>query len=432
MRPVPSLRSRRVVLPDGERPATIHYAEGRIQRISDGPADMDFGDLAVLPGLVDSHVHVNEPGRTEWEGFSTATRAAIAGGTTTIVDMPLNSIPPTVDVEALEMKTRSAEGKVACDVAFWGGVIPGSLPHVDDLVGAGVRGFKVFTVDSGVDEFPPLDWAAISATAARLDPLGIPLLVHAEEPDELQPPDGDPDAYSTYLRTRPGSAEAAAITRLRKLADGARIHVLHVAGAEAVEALDGSGLSAETCPHYLSFDAESIPDGATEYKCAPPIRSREHRERLWEALDAGLLSMIVSDHSPAPADLKATGDLLSAWGGIASVELRLLATWDEARRRGHSLDRLAGWLAAAPAALAGLANKGRIAEGYDADFVVFDPDGVTQVDALRLSQRHPITPYDGMRLSGQVVATFLGGTQVHGEGAEPGVLGSLLRGDTVG
>lgn len=429
---MPTLRSRRVVLPDGERPATIHYADGRIQRIGDGPADLDFGDLVVLPGLVDSHVHVNEPGRTEWEGFVTATRAAVAGGTTTIVDMPLNSIPPTVEVQALEAKTSAAAGKVACDVAFWGGVIPGSLEAVDDLAAAGARGFKVFTADSGVAEFPPLDWAGIGAAANKLGSLGLPLLVHAEDRDELRPPEGDPAAYSTYLRSRPGSAEAKAIERLRDIAGDASVHVLHVAGAEAVEALEGSRLTAETCPHYLTFDAASIPDAATEFKCAPPIRDRAHRERLWEALDTGTLRMVVSDHSPAPAYLKATGDFVTAWGGIASVELRLVATWHGARKRGHSPTRLADWLAAAPAALAGLESKGRIEEGFDADFVVFDPDDATEVDARRLHQRHPVTPYDGMRLPGRVVATFLGGTQVHGDGSAPGTLGRLLKGDSVG
>ena len=432
---MPTLRSRRVVV-DGEvRPATIRHEGGSIVEVGDGPADVDFGDLVVLPGLVDGHVHVNEPGRAEWEGFATATRAAVAGGTTTIVDMPLNSIPPTVDVAALHQKRDAARPAVACDVAFWGGVVPGSEQHVDGLVAEGVCGFKAFMVDSGVEEFSPLPAAALGRVASMLAAAGVPLLVHAEDPDHLLAPAGDPRRYATYLATRPPEAEASAIRQVAGIASrtGVTAHVLHVSSAAAVEALAESGLSGETCPHYLTFDAAEIPDGATAFKCAPPIRGAGDRERLWEALREGVLTMVVSDHSPAPPEVKesSTGDFLAAWGGIASLELRLAATWDGARRRGFGLVDLARWLASAPADLAGLGHrKGRIAPGQDADFVVFDPDGVTEVDQSRLRQRHPLTPYHGMSLAGRVVATYLRGAQVHGDGAgghRPGVL--LRRGD---
>lgn len=394
--------------------------------VGDGLADVDFGDLVILPGLVDSHVHVNEPGRTEWEGFVTATAAAAAGGTTTIVDMPLNSIPPTVDRPALDLKRFAAKGVVSVDVAFWGGIVPGSDPT--PLVGEGVCGFKAFLVDSGVPEFPPMTVEALTDLMPALG--GLPLLVHAEDPALLAVPAGDPRGYPSYVASRPGTAEARAIESVAPLASRGSVHVLHVSGAEATEALRNGAMTAETCPHYLTFTADAIPDGSTVHKCAPPIRSAEDREALWEGLGDGTLDMVVSDHSPAPADLKDLegGDFATAWGGIASLELRLQATWDGARQRGYDLADLAEWLAAAPARLAGLdGRKGRIEEALDADFVVFDPGGVTEVDARRLRQRHPITPYDGMRLAGAVVATYLGGIQVHGPGADTARRGRLLR-----
>lgn len=429
---MPTLRSRRVVLGNEIRPATIRHEDGVIVEIGDGPADDDFGDLAVLPGLVDSHVHVNEPGRTEWEGFATATRSALAGGTTTIVDMPLNSTPPTVEPAALEEKRSAARTSAACDVAFWGGVVPGSESHVAQLVGGGVCGFKVFMVDSGVEEFPPLTPGELRGVASELASAGVPLLVHAEDPAHILPAEGDLRRYATYLATRPPEAEVVAIGQVADVVfrTGVSAHVLHVSSGAAVDALARAGLSGETCPHYLTFDAAEIPDGATAFKCAPPIRPAEDRERLWDALRRGVLTMVVSDHSPAPLDVKAadSGDFLAAWGGIASLELRLVATWDGARRRGFDLTDLARWLAAAPAELAGIGHrKGRIAPGHDADFVVFDPDDATDVDQTRLHQRHPLTPYHGMRLAGRVVATFLRGVPVHGDGALGPQSGVMLR-----
>lgn len=424
------------MLPGEERPATLRLEDGLIVEVGSGTADLDFGDHAILPGLVDSHVHVNEPGRTDWEGYASATAAAVAGGTTTIVDMPLNSIPPTVDVAALRAKRAATDGKLSADVAFWGGVVPGSLHHAAELVEEGVCGFKVFMAESGVPEFPPIPAGGLDTVVAELSRLEVPLLVHAEDPSEFRDPEGDRRRYATYLSSRPGLAEAAAIRQVARsvATSGGSAHVLHVAGAEAVDALragpaDGS-VTSETCPHYLTFVAEQIPDGATTFKCAPPIRSREDREALWESLREGTVGMVVSDHSPSPPALKDVvgGDFIGAWGGIASVELRLQATWTGAQLRGFDLPDIVSWLASAPAELAGLGRtKGGIRVGADADLVVFDPDGATHVAGSRLRQRHPHTPYDGMRLRGRLAATFLGGTQVEGRGAVAGRHGKLLR-----
>ena len=402
--------------------------------IGKGTADEDFGDLVVMPGLVDSHVHVNDPGRANWEGFQSATRAAAAGGTTTIVDMPLNSIPPTVDSEALGVKRAAAAEAIAVDVAFWGGLVPGSEPHLPAMVEAGVCGFKAFLVDSGVPEFPPLSFDELENALPELARLGVPLLLHAEDPARLHPMTGDPRSYDRYLESRPPECEAEAISEAmgRAAPTGAHIHILHVSSGDAAGVLRGAGpgVSAETCPHYLTFTAEQVGMGATEFKCAPPIRSVGHREALWEALADGTLAMIVSDHSPSPPGLKEveSGDFGAAWGGISSLQIRLQATWTEASRRGFGLDRLREWLSTAPARLAGLERKGAIAPGMDADFLVWDPDGLTEVVGAGLEHRHPLTPYEGMRLRGKVQQVTLGGQTlftpeagVHGPG------GSMLE-----
>lgn len=426
-----TIRSERVVI-DGEmRPATIRYEAGRIVAIGAGTADIDFGAHVVLPGLVDSHVHVNEPGRTEWEGFATATRAAVAGGTTTIVDMPLNSVPPTVDVVALEEKQAATLGKLSADTAFWGGLIPGSGEHVDGLADAGVCGFKAFLVDSGVDEFPPMALDELRKVMPKLAKRGLPLLLHAEDPSTLIPLGGPDRSYSAYLLSRPAESEGAAVRHAASLATetGARVHILHVSSGDAAANL-GPGMSGETCPHYLVFCAEEISDGATPFKCAPPIRASEQREALWDALREGVLSMVVSDHSPAPASVKAvdTGDFATAWGGIGSLQLRLQATWTGAVERGVDLVELVEWLAVGPARLAGLGDrKGRIAVGMDADFTVFDPDGSYMVRGSALEHRHPVTPYEGMTLRGSVVATLLRGQMVYETGRIAAGLGKMLE-----
>lgn len=392
-----SLRSNRVVLGDEVRPATVRWEHGVVVEVGDDSADRDYGDLVVLPGLVDSHVHVNEPGRTDWEGFATATRAAAAGGTTTIVDMPLNSVPPTTTVPALQEKRRAARGQLAVDVAFWGGIVPGSFGEIPGMVDAGVCGFKVFLTDSGVPEYPPVQPGELTALS-----LGVPLLVHAEADEHLRTPG---PSYAEYLESRPAAAEAEAIRRVDGL--DMPVHILHVSSAEGVDVIASTpGVSGETCPHYLTFTSADVT--GVEFKCAPPIRETEHREALWEGLKNGVLSMVVSDHSPSPPDMK-RGDFATAWGGIASLQLRLPATWTGAVVRDVGLSELARWLALAPAELAGLDDrKGSIEVGKDADFVVFDPDGETMVSGRDLHHRHPMTPYEGMRLRGLVVDTLMG------------------------
>lgn len=433
VRLVSSLSSSRVVI-DGEvRPARVRFADGVITAIDSGRGDADFGDLIVMPGLVDTHVHVNDPGRADWEGFDTATRAAAAGGTTTIVDMPLNSIPPTVSVAALDQKRQAAAGRLAVDVAFWGGLVPGALDAIRPLVAAGVCGFKSFLVDSGVLEFPPVPDDVLVEGLAEMAALGVPALIHAEDPGHLAAPEGDGSRYATYLRSRPVESEVRAILHVSRLAaqSSATAHILHVSSGDGAAAISAAGgVTGETCPHYLTFAAEEIPDGATAFKCAPPIRGREHREGLWDALSAGRLAMVVSDHSPAPPQLKAvdTGDFVAAWGGISSLQLRLPAVWDGASRRGVGLVALSEWLSSAPARLAGLGDrKGSITVGADADFVVWDPQAVTAVEGASLEHRHALTPYEGMALRGRIVATFLGGREVFSGGTVAGFRGRMLR-----
>jgi allantoinase len=390
---MPSFRSTRVVFEDGMRPGTVRHEDGVFVEIGDGLADDDFGDLVVLPGLVDSHVHVNEPGRTNWEGFASATRAARAGGTTTIVDMPLNSVPPTTNTSALRQKRDAARDQIVVDVAFWGGIVPGSLSSVDELVAEGVCGFKVFLTDSGVPEFP-----AVTVESLRELSLDAPLLVHAESEPLL----GEPGpSYAQYLASRPPEAEAAAIEEVASL--DTPVHILHVSSAQGVEVIARSGVSGETCPHYLLFTDDDVT--GTEFKCAPPIRGGEHREALWDGLASGALGMIVSDHSPSSPEMK-HGDFATAWGGIASLQLRLPAVWTGAVARGIDSGAVGRWLALAPAQLAGVDDrKGSIAVGKDADYVIFDPDGRTHVRGADLHHRHPTTPYEGMTLRGRVIGT---------------------------
>ena len=389
---------------------------------------VDVGDRVLLPGLVDTHVHINEPGRTEWEGFETGTRAAAAGGVTTIVDMPLNSIPATTSVEGFDAKVAAARGRCHVDVGLWGGVVPGNTSSLAALAGRGVLGFKCFMSPSGVDEFEHVGEGDLRRAMPVLARLGLPLLVHAEWPALLvaAEPSADPRSHRTWLATRPPESELSAIALLIELAreHRAHVHVVHLASAGALDALraarrEGLPVTVETCPHYLTFCADDIADGATAFKCAPPIRGRDNREALWDALGRGDVDLVATDHSPAPAALKGIedGDFIRAWGGIASLQIGLPVVWTGAASRGYTLEHVARWLAAAPARLAGLTGrKGAIEPGCDADFVVFDPDATFVVDAARLLHRHPITPYAGMRLRGVVEQTMLRGEVVYSAG----------------
>jgi allantoinase len=440
------IRGLRVLTPEGVHAAAIHVAEGRIARVSafdDVPPSaslVEAGDALVFPGLVDTHVHVNEPGRTEWEGFATATRAAAAGGVTTLLDMPLNSIPPTTNVAALEAKRAVAFGRCAVDTGFLGGLIPGNAAELAPLLSAGVFGFKCFLCPSGVAEFPPMSPRDLREAAPSLAALDALLMVHAEWPAVLEHTAGeagDRRSYATWLAGRPVAAETEAVRFLIGLARewGLRVHIVHVSASETLELIaaaraEGVRMTAETCPHYLGFAAEEIPDGATEYKCAPPIREERHRDGLWEALAGNRLDAVVSDHSPAPAAMKLReeGDFLRAWGGIASLQLRLSAVWTGARARGFSPASLAAWLCSGPARLVGLGGrKGAIAPGLDADLVLWHPEQEFVVSKTELRHRHPITPWLGRTLAGVVEATYLRGEQVYAsDAADQPVRGRLL------
>jgi allantoinase len=410
------ITSQRVVLPEGIRPATLILEEGKIAAIEpDGPADLDYGDLVIMPGLVDSHVHVNEPGRTEWEGYETATRAAVAGGITTIVDMPLNSLPPTTTLAALETKQRVAKG--VTNIELWGGVIPGNTKELLPMLDAGARGFKCFLVHSGVDEFPNVNERELYEAARELAPTGAPLLVHAELPEHLHEPAGDPADYATYLHSRPNAAEDAAIELLLRVCrdTGARIHVVHLSSASALGILkrrDGLPLTVETTPHYLHFEAESVPRGRTEFKCAPPIREHANREELWRGLRDGLIDLVVSDHSPCTPELK-KGDFATAWGGIASLQFVLPIVWTNAHARGFGLQDLVRWCSTAPARLARLDGKGAIAIGNDADLTIWSPEETFVVTPELIRHRHKVTPYLGSELRGVVKAAWVRGTLAH-------------------
>ena len=425
------LRSRRVVMTDSIVPATIHVENGTITAV--GPYETqqpvtDLGEHVILPGLVDTHVHINEPGRTEWEGFETATRAAAAGGITTLIEMPLNSIPATTTPAAFEEKLRAAEGKLAVDTGFWGGVVPGNDAELEPLWRAGVFGFKCFLSPSGVDEFPNVTEAHLRDAMPVLRRLDAPLLVHAELPARLRPALGG--EYRDWLSSRPPEAEWEAIALIIRLAreTRARVHIVHLCAAGALPLIDfakseGVAITVETCPHYLVFAAEEIPAGATEFKCAPPLRSSDNRERLRRALKLGHIDLVASDHSPAPPEKK-HGDFETAWGGIASLELSLPAMMTLL----NSPVEIARHMANGPARLAGLEHKGRIAAGFDADLVVWDAEAEWICDPARLHQRHKLTPYAGRSMRGRVRATYLRGEKIYDDGDfRSPVLGRVLK-----
>lgn len=432
------VRGQRVVTPAGVQPAAIHIRGGKIAAIGShdevppGVPVFEAGQSVVMPGVVDTHVHINEPGRTEWEGFETATRAAAAGGVTTLIEMPLNSIPATTTRAALEAKLAAAQGQCWVDVGFWGGVVPGNAAALRPLFEGGAFGFKCFLVPSGVPEFEPVGESDLRQALPQLASMGAVLLAHSELPLLIEKATAeagkaDPRRYSTWLASRPRAAENEAIALLIRLSRefGARIHIVHLSSSDALPLLrqarqEGLPLSVETCHHYLSFAAEEIADGATEFKCAPPIRERENREKLWAALAEGLIDFVATDHSPCPPAMKCgeSGDFLRAWGGIASLQLSLPALWTQARARGFNVEKLAEWLGSGPARLAGLdRRKGKIAVGYDADLVMWDPEASFEVKPEELHHRHKLTPYRGRTLYGTVEVVFLRGQKVYERGA---------------
>ncbi|MCS0635362.1 allantoinase AllB [Streptomyces sp. LP05-1] len=435
------LRSTRVVTPDGTRPAVVTVRGGTIEAVLPYDAELpagarleDVGDHAVLPGLVDTHVHVNDPGRTEWEGFWTATRAAAAGGITTLIDMPLNSLPPTTTVNHLRVKRAVAREKAHVDVGFWGGALPDNTEELRPLHDAGVFGFKCFLSPSGVDEFPQLDRERLTAALTEIARFDGLLIVHAEDPGRLDAaPQRGGGAYADFLASRPREAENAAIRTLidqaRRL--DARVHVLHLSSSDALPLIaearrEGVRITAESCPHFLTLTAEEVPDGATEFKCCPPIREAANQDALWQGLTDGTIDCVVSDHSPSTPELK-TPDFATAWGGISSLQLGLPAVWTEARRRGRTLDDVARWMSTAPAALAGLTRKGAIEAGRDADFAVLAPDETFTVDPAALHHRNRITAYAGRTLHGVVTATWLRGSRIADRGTPAAPSGRLLE-----
>lgn len=433
------IRAPRAVLPQGEYPATIVVEGEKIVDIL--PIDASFSgvdeiilqsDEVLLPGLVDSHVHVNEPGRTPWEGFETATQAALTGGITTIIDMPLNSSPPTTNLQALVNKRESTKGKAYVDIGFWGGAVPGNMSELEGMLEQGVFGFKCFTAHSGIDEYQSLSYEQIRETCTELARLDGLLIVHAEDSETLsRSPQEIGTEYDSYLKSRPKKAENEAINRVIAIAEetGARVHVLHLASAEALPMIAeaknrGVRLTVETCPHYLTFSAEEIPEGATEFKCAPPLREENNRKALWQGLIDGIIDHIASDHSPCTVDLKnlETGDFGTAWGGVASLQLGFSAIWTAGKEFGITLNDLSRWFGSAPAKAFGIENKGSIAIGNDADFAIVVPEETFQVDVNKLKHRNKVSPYNCRTLRGVVKKTILRGQSVRGDKATGKIL----------
>lgn len=431
-----AIRGTRIYTPDGPREGAILVEDGKIRDIVNGddvPKGIkvaDVSDLAVIPSLVDSHVHVNEPGRTEWEGYLTATRAAAAGGVGTIIDMPLNCSPVTTTRRALKAKLDAIKGKLTVDAAFWGGVVPGNLAELRPLAADGVVGFKAFLTHSGLDEFPNVTRADLEAAMPVIASLGLPLIVHAEL-DEPAPPAlnaQEPRKFASYLASRPDSMEVRAIRLMIDLCrrTGCRTHIVHLSSAEALPDIEkakeeGLPFTVETCPHYLTFADDGIPDGATQFKCAPPIRSSENRELLWRALGRGVIDFVVSDHSPCAPELKkfSAGDFLGAWGGIAGLQFTLPAVWMGAKRRGFQLEDVARWTAERTADFAGLKAKGRLEKGRDADLAVFDDSVLFDVGQGGVLHRHKVTAYAGLRLQGEVIAHYQRGAMIYDKGEFP-------------
>lgn len=442
-----AIRSRRVLVgaAGDPRPACVFVRDGKIEKIADydePPVDsplIEGGEHVLMAGIFDTHAHINEPGRTDWEGFQSATRAAAAGGITSVVDMPLNSIPATTTLEALRVKTETAFGKCAIDYGFWGGVVPGNASELEPMVKAGALGFKCFLIESGVDEFPRVTETELRIAMPILARLGVPLLVHAELDCGAEIREKNPKKYLGYLESRPPKWEVEAIKLVIRLAreTGCAVHIVHLSAADALEEiraakLEGIPISVETCPHYLYFESERIESGATQYKCAPPIRDHLNRERLWAGLLEGSIDFVVSDHSPCTPALKAfeSGDFEKAWGGISGLQFSLPVVWTEMKRRGLSIRQLSVWMSARTAEFAGQSSRtGEIKEGLDANLLLWDPAETFRVDRAMIFHKHKVTPYEGSELAGTVIKTIVRGRVVYENGKfqETGSIGTQIK-----
>lgn len=431
-----AIHSKRVLLNGELTDATLYIQEGKILDIKEGKGDLksarvfeEVKDSVVMPGLIDCHVHVNEPGRTEWEGFETATQAAASGGITTLVDMPLNSTPVTTTVKNLKTKQAAAEGKLYVDCGFWGGIISGDTSETESLINAGIFGFKAFLTPSGIDDFPNASLKDLEKVVPLLKKHNVPLLVHAELDTKHKGQkafEADPESYKAFLASRPRSWEDEAIKALIDLCRKTKvhIHIVHLSSSNSIAQIrearsNGLPFTVETCPHYLFFDAESIPDGDTRYKCTPPIREKENNAKLWQAVKDGTIDFIVSDHSPAPPEIKEieSGNLKEAWGGIASLQFTLAIIWTVALRDKTSIAEISNLMSSNVADFLGLKNKGRLEPGADADIVIWSPEKKLKVSRSNIRFRHPITPYEGQMLSGLVEQTYVRGTKVYDKGS---------------
>ena len=428
-----AIKGNRILTPEGLKTAVVLIKDGIIADVVTViPGDtvikiLDIQDYILMPGITDPHVHINEPGRTDWEGFATATRAALASGITSLVDMPLNAHPVTTTLTAFQQKLQATEGQLYTHCGYWGGIVPGNTPALEPLIHAGVLGFKAFLTHSGIDEFPNVTENDLRKAMPVIAKHGLPLLVHCElsQPNG-QYPTGDPRSYAHYLASRPPEWEEKAIALMIRLCEefNCRVHIVHLSAAAALPMIvkakeQGLPLTVETAQHYLYFDSEHIPYGAPAFKCAPPIRDRYNNEHLWEALQSGIIDMVATDHSPAPPSMKQldTGDFMQAWGGIASLQLALPALWTAAKKRQIPIPQMARWLCSAPARLAGTqAHKGKIAKGYDADLTIWNPDQSFTVIPAQLQHKHKVTPYDNETLDGVVLQTYLKGKKVYDEG----------------
>jgi len=427
------VRSRNVLIDNEIRSAVVLIENGKISDILDYDTageyiTEDYGDLTVMPSIIDTHVHVNEPGREDWEGFETLTKSAAAGGITMIVDMPLNSSPVTTDKNSFEKKIRAAEGKLYTDAGIYGGAVPDNISELNSLHDCGVLGFKSFMIDSGLDEFRPVNERELEKTLNELNKFSkVPLLVHAEKSEGQCENNADNEfSYSSFLKSRPGEMECEAIKNLIRLSEkyDSHIHIVHLSSADAVDLIrkakdDGLKITVETCPHYLYFHSEIIPEKNTVFKCTPPIRNNDNREKLWKAVKDGVIDMIVSDHSPCPDEMKfkSEGNFVKAWGGISGIQLSLSAVWTEAKKRGFSIPDISKLMSAGPAKLIGMEKvKGKIEKGFDADIIIFDPENTFNVNSENLFHKNKLTPYKGEKLKGKVITTYLRGNKIYNNG----------------